>query len=457
MIELVLHPLLDFFNVRKEILAETFQVAWPSIMEALLIALIGAIDMIMVGSLGTNAIAAVGITNQPKFILTTLVMSMNVGITVVVARRKGQQRQEDAYRTFRNGLTLSFILALMMSMVGVVFAEPILRLAGANSDYIQLAVTYFQIVMIGVFFQSISMTINAAQRGIGNTKVSMRTNVTANVINLIFNFLLIHGIWIFPELGVAGAAIATTIGTIVAFTMSLYVMQQQDNYLFGSIKKHWRLEKEIIKDFFPIASSAFSEQIFMRIGFFIYAATIAKLGTLAYATHQICMNIISISFSVGDGLSIASSSLVGQSLGRKKPEDAQGYSKAAQLIGMLCAAALTLLLLLFKNQIIALFTDDAEIIYLGGQIMYIIVVTIIFQITQVITSGGLRGAGDVKFTAYLSLFSVAIIRPLLTIFLCFTLQLGLIGAWISLFLDQFIRFIFTKIRFNTGKWMSIKI
>lgn len=445
------------FSTRKEILQDTLKIAGPSMMESLMISLIGAIDTIMVASISTAAVAAVGVTNQPKFILSTLVMSMNIGITVVVSRRKGEQRQKDAYATFRSGLTLSLIIGIVMGIIGIVFASPILTLAGASSDYLYMATPFFQIVMFGMIFQSISMTINAAQRGIGNTKISMRTNVTANIINLVFNYVLINGIWFFPELGVTGAAIATAMGSFVAFLMSVYSITRTDNYLYTNLKKDWKIKKAAIIDFLPIASSAFSEQLFMRIGFFLYAMSVAKLGTIAFATHQICMNIISISFSIGDGLSVANSSLVGQSLGKKDPKLANEYSKATQKIGMLASAILTFILLIFRDQIMSLFTNDPQIIELGGEIMYFIVITIIFQITQVITAGGLRGAGDVKFTAILTLLSVTIIRPILTIFLCFTLELGLIGAWFSLFLDQFIRFLATRMRFKTGKWMKIKV
>lgn len=441
----------------KETFKHTFDIAWPSTMESLLISLIAAVDMIMVGGLGPDAIAAVGITTQPKFILMALVLSLNMGVTVVVSRRKGQGLQSDAIRTLRSALSLSLLLGGAMSLIGFFFAEDILLLAGANNDYINLAVDYFKIIMIGNIFQSISLTINAAQRGIGNTKISMRTNVSANLVNLVFNFLLINGIWFFPKLGVQGAAIATMLGAMVACVMSIYSIIDVNNYLFSDIKKGWKFEFSALKAIYNISSPAFIEQVFLRIGFFIYSATIANLGTLAFATHQICMNIISISFSIGDGLSVANSSLVGQSLGRKRPDLAMMYSRATQVIGLLMGLVLAIILIVFRIDIIGLFTTDVQIITLGSDIMLFIVVTVMFQITQVITAGGLRGAGDVKFTAKVSLLSTAILRPLLTYLLAFPLGLGLYGAWLSLFLDQVIRFAACFARFKTGKWMRISV
>ncbi|MGL5978759.1 MAG: MATE family efflux transporter [Erysipelotrichaceae bacterium] len=441
----------------REVFKTSMQIAWPSTMESLLVSLIGAVDMIMVGTIGASAIAAVGITNQPKFILMALVLSLNMGVTVIVSRRKGQDNRKEAIATLRSALTCSILINIVMSFIGIVFAKDILTLAGANAEYISLAVPYFQLVMIGNVFGCTSLTINAAQRGIGNTKISMRTNLTSNIINLIFNFLLINGIWIFPKMGVVGAGVATMLGNIIACGMSFYSILDHENYLFSDIRSQWLPKRNTIKDLMHIASPAFVEQIFLRIGFFLYSATVAGLGTLAFATHQICMNIISISFSIGDGLSIANSSLVGQMLGAKRSDMAMIYSRTTQIIGMCMGFVLAMVLVLFRKDLIGLFTSDADIIRIGSDIMFIIVATVLFQITQVITAGGLRGAGDVRFTAMLSLVSTAILRPSLTYILAYPLGLGLIGAWIALFLDQVIRFSATFLRFKTGKWMKIKV
>ncbi|MGL5540330.1 MAG: MATE family efflux transporter, partial [Erysipelotrichaceae bacterium] len=362
-----------------------------------------------------------------------------------------------AMKTLRGALTLSIGLSFLMSLVGTFFAEPILRLAGANSDYLTTAVQYFQLIMIGNFFSCIGLTINAAQRGIGNTKISMRTNLTSNVVNLIFNFLLINGIWFFPKLGVVGAGIATLMGNVIACMMSVYSIMDEKNYLYSSFKKYWLPEWKTITDLYRIASSAFVEQIFLRVGFFAYSTTVAGLGTLAFATHQICMNIISISFSIGDGLSIANSALVGQNLGAKRKDLAMIYSRTTQILGMIMGASLALIMILFRKVLIGTFTTDPQIIELGSQIVLIIVVTVIFQISQVITAGGLRGAGDVKFIAGMSLVSTTILRPTLTFLLAYPLGLGLIGAWFALFFDQVLRFLGTFFRFKTGKWANFEV
>ena len=180
------------------------------------------------------------------------------------------------------------------------------------------AMIYLRIIMFSIPFQSLNLTINAAQRGCGKTKISMWTNIISNVVNITFNYLLINGIGIFPRLEVAGAAIATTMGACTAFLVSIATLFRKNNYLSFYHKSTWLLKKYILSPILKVSSSAFVEQVFMRIGFLLYAAIIARLGTTEYATHLICMNILSLSFAFGDGLSIAASALVGQNLGAKK-------------------------------------------------------------------------------------------------------------------------------------------
>ncbi|MEG0691965.1 MAG: MATE family efflux transporter, partial [Oscillospiraceae bacterium] len=302
-----------------------YLMAWPSALEAVLISLIGSMDLIMVSNLGPAAIAAVGITNQPKFILLAMIFSLNVGVTAIVARRRGEDDEFGANRCLRQSLIISLVLSFLMGLIGFIFARPIMVFSGADPEFLELSIQYFQIIMISIVFTGISLTINAAQRGAGNTKISMKTNLIANAVNLVLNYFLINGIWIFPKLGVRGAAIATAIGSLVGCIMSICSLLHKDKFLSMEHKVSWKFDKRTMKALVSISGSAMVEQVFLRIGFFAYAKIVAGLGTVAFATHQICMNIINLSFAFGDGLGIASSSLVGQSLGKKRADEAIVY------------------------------------------------------------------------------------------------------------------------------------
>ena len=441
----------------REVYKNSFNMSWPCAFEAVLVSLVGSIDIMMVGGLGAEAIAAVGLTNQPKFVLLAMIFSLNVGVTAIVARRKGAEDFKGANSCLKQSIILSFIISLIMAISGYIFANEIMLFAGAGEDVINDSVAYYKILMVSIVFTSLSLTINAAQRGVGNTKISMRTNVVANIVNLIFNYFLINGVWIFPRLEVRGAAIATTLGSIVGFLMSVFSVYYNTRILDLRGKGNWKFDKATMKAFLSISGSSVVEQVFMRIGFFSFAIIVAALGTIAFATHQICMNVINLSFCFGDGLSAAAASLVGQNLGAKRPDKAKIYGKTGQRMAFIVSTVLFFVFILARKQIIMLFNSEEHIVSLGGMIMIIIAFTTHAQTSQTVYNGCLRGAGDTKFVALISFVSIALIRPALAWILCFPANLGLKGAWIALFADQTMRYILGKKRFDSGKWTKIKI
>ncbi len=429
--------------------------AWPSAVESVLIGLVGAVDTMMVGGLGDAAIAAVGITNQPKFILLCTIFALNVGVTAVVARRKGQGDQKGAVEATRNGIMLCVLIAAIMATLGYFLAEPFMRIAGANDEYIGDAVAYFQILVVSIFFQALNTTINAAQKGCGNTKISMQTNVVSNVVNVIFNYFLINGVWIFPRLEVRGAAIATCLGSIVACTISILKLLPKKTYLSVHHPGSWKLSGKVLSPIFKVSSSALVEQLCLRIGFLLYAMTVANLGTTPYATHIICMNILSISFSFGDGFAVASSALVGQNLGAGRPDKSILYGRVGQRIVFLVSCCLCVVFFFGRYFLVDLYTDSPEVILMGGNIMLMIALITFFQTSAVVCAGALRGAGDTRYVAVVSLISTAIIRPALSWILCYPVGWGLYGAWLGVLVDQAMRLILNFRRFKAGKWMRI--
>lgn len=441
----------------KEYYKGLFRLAWPSALESVLVSLIGAIDLIMVGTIGPAAISAVGITNQPKFVLLAMIFSLNAGVTAIVARRYGQEDIVGANRCLRQSIIISGLISFIMAFLGYTFAEPLMKFAGADPEFLGLATSYFKIVMLGFVFNGISLTINSAQRGAGNTKVSLTTNLCANIVNMIFNFLLINGVWFFPKLGVDGAALATTIGNFAGFLLSVRSISYKGRFLSIRDKYKWAFDKKTVLTLCNIGGAAAMEQVFMRVGFFAYAKIVASLGTVAFATHQICMQIINFSFAFGDGLNIATSALVGQSLGRERPDEAIINGRTGQRLAFAVSTPLFCIFLFGGKFLVWCFSREPEILLLGSAIMVIVAFTTHIQTSQVVFTGCLRGAGDTKFVAMTSFISIAVIRPLLTYLLCIPFGFGLYGAWFALLIDQAMRLTLNMARFRTGKWTKIKI
>jgi len=435
-----------------------YDMAWPSTLESFLIGLVGMVDTIMVGTLGSGAIAAVGITNQPRFIVLAVIMSLNTGITAVVARRTGEKDSVSANRCLKQTLLLTLLLTVVLGTLAIIFSRPMLVFAGAGADIIDDAVTYFNILMYGLVFNTLTMSINSAQRGAGNTRISMTTNLTANFVNVFFNYVLIGGKLGFPALGVAGAAIATVIGSAVGFFMALHSVLTPSTH-FLTLRSHtpWSFDKATMGSIYKVSSSALVEQVFMRIGFFAYSKIVAGLGTDAFATHQICMNIMTLSFTLGNGLQVACTSLVGQNLGAKRPDLSIIYGQVGQRISLCLSAILSVIFFTCAHPLIGMYTNDPMIIQNGTPLLYITALVTFAQMPQVVYSGALRGAGDTRYVAVVSMISIMIVRPILSYLLCYPLGFGLIGAWFGILLDQFMRLFATMPRFASGKWTKIKL
>lgn len=450
---------MKIFNYNKEDIRKTLSIAWPAMLESFFAAFAGLVDSLMVSSLGSYAVAAVGLTTQPKFIGLSLFIASNVSISALVARRKGEERREDANKIFSTFLRFIIWAAIVVSVMMVTFADPIIRLCGSEEATHDSAVLYFRIIMGGMIFNVIQMGINSAQRGAGNTKITMRTNLVSNMVNIIFNYLLIQGNFGFPALGIKGAALATVLGTMVSSIMSLVSVWKKDNFVSIPLILEQRLKPslEAMGSIIKVGYSVFAEQILMRIGFMLTAIMAADQGTAAMAAHQVGMNIMGLSFSFGDGLQATAVALIGYSLGAKEPEKAKQYGKTCRMIGGVISVILAFIYFLGARWLYNLFFVEEEIIEIGVGIMRVIIFIVILQISQVIYMGCLRGAGDTLYTAVVSTLSVTVMRTLASWVFGYVLNMGIIGIWMGVVADQLSRYIMASIRFKQGKWTGIKI
>ena len=448
-----------FFHYEKEHIIKVLGIAWPAILESFFTAFAGLVDSFMVSSLGASCVASVGLTTQPKFVGLSLFIAMNVSISALVARRKGEQNREGANRIFITFVVFMLAAAVAVSIAMVAFADPIMRLCGSNPDTHDNAVLYFRIIMGGMIFNCIQMGFNSAQRGAGNTRITMRTNLVGNSINIIFNYLLIGGHFGFPAWGIRGAAIATVFGTMVASVMSILSVCKKDTFvsLIYIWEKHIRPKFTAFKELVYVAYSVFIEQLLIRVGFMATSIMAANLGTEAMAAHQVGMNIMALSFSFGDGLQATAVALIGYSLGAKQPEMAKEYGRTCQMVGACISVVLAVVYFLGGGWLYSMFFEEASIVALGVTIMRLMIIIVMMQISQVIFNGCLRGAGDMAYTAKTTVFSVTLVRTVSSYFFAYILNWGILGIWLGVVADQLTRLILSSMRFKKGKWTQIKI
>lgn len=443
----------------RQILKDTVNIAWPAVVESFFTAFVGLVDSYMVSGLGSNAVAAVGLTTQPKFMGLSMFFAVNVSLSALIARRKGEDRKDDANRILVSGILFIVLAAVVIGTVLVACADGIIRFCGSNPDTHDLATAYFRIVMGGMIFNCIQMGINSAQRGAGNTKITMRTNLASNTVNVIFNYLLIGGKLGFPALGVEGAALATVLGTVVASVMSILSIFRKDCFVSIPyiVKNRILPGLSAFKSLVRVGYSVFFEQILMRVGFMATSIMAAKMGTASMAAHQVGMNIMGLSFSFGDGLQATAVALIGRSLGARDEALAKEYGRTCRIIGLGISFVLACVYFFGGHAIMSAFFEEPEIVKIGVDITRIIIIVVIFQVSQVIYMGCLRGAGDTGYTALASIISVTVIRTVFSYTFGYLLGFGINGVWMGILADQVSRFIFGSVRFKQGRWTKITI
>ena len=367
-------------------------IAWPAALEGLLLTLMNSFDTMMVGKLGAAAIASVGLCAQPRMIMLLVAQALGVGTTAVIARRKGAGDQAAAVSCLKQSMAIITGIGILMTVIGYAMAEPLLKLAGAGEDTLADGVIYFQTISLAFIANCWALCICAAMRGIGKTRITMVVNMTANVVNVFLNYCLIGGHLGFPALGVRGAAIATAVGTCVSCIMALVVVFRKGGYLSLVPFTPVRFDSATVHSLVSVGSGTIAESVFLRLGFLVNGRLIAGVSTAAYATNQIVQQISSLTFTVGDGISSACTSLVGQSLGARKPELAQRFATATLLTGSAVMVFTGACLYLLAEPIIGIFTPDERVIRLASRCLRI---TAFMQVPQVVawTIGGiLRGA-----------------------------------------------------------------
>ena len=440
----------------KMLYKDIVTIAWPALVELTLMQLTAMFDTIQVSQLGTWATSAVGLTTQPKFLLATAFTALNTGTMALVGRYRGSGEQDKAKRVLRQSFMLNAFFGLFFAIIGLIFAEPLIKFMGASEERVLVeGVKYFQIQMFGLFTVSMASCVTSALRGCGDSKTAMIYNMVSNIINVTFNWILINGKFGFPRLEVVGASLATVMGQTVALVMAIYAIRKKNQYARLEFPKgSFRLDKDIVTNISRIGLPAMVEQLAMRFGVIVFTKTIAGLGTDAYATHTICMSIQSMTFMNGQAFATSATSLVSQSLGKVRHDMAVHYSKRTQRIGMATAAAIAVFIFFCNKSLIALYNSDPMIVATGSALLSMVAFIQPFQASQFVFAGALRGAGDTKFTAAVTMLTVMILRPGLAILFINKFNLGLNGAWYALVIDQVVRTALVFYRYHSAKWLT---
>ena len=442
-------------QIRKNILS----LAWPVIIEMGLVTLVKILDMIMVGQLGVKALDAVGLTLQPLMLAMIIFRGLSVGTTALVARFIGENRHEQANLTFQQSLLSSTLMA-----IGLYFVAPYILIGmGAKSpEIIQLGTDYVRWLVPGVVFQWVFLVVSAALRGAGDTKTPMFANIIINILNVLGNYFLIFGYWIFPEMGVSGAGLATSIARIVGFIIIIFLVSRRDTILRIRWESFFKFDWSILSRILKIGIPATLEQAVLRIGQTWYTKVVRSLGSVAFAAHTAAINAEAISYMPGWGFSVAATTMVGQKLGEGEKAEAEASGYESLKIGIAIMGFMGLFFLIMPETLMKLYVDmsnpnSQELVRLGARNLRIIALAQIPMAIQFILAGALRGAGYTKPVLYSTMAGVWVGRLLGAMIFIHVFNWGLLGAWIAMCIDWFMRALYVLYLWKKGKWKFTEV
>lgn len=433
-----------------------WQLAWPAMLELLLSTLFNMVDMIMVGRIGYQALTAVGLTNHPTMLALAVFQALNVGSTALVARFIGSGDIKNAKATVRQSLVLVTILGIVVSIAGYLLSPAIITFMRAEPDVYPMSVTYLQIVSLGWLFTTISLNVGAILRGSGDTMTPMRYNLLSNLLNVFGNYVLIFGKFGFPAMGVAGAALSTTLCRGVAALLALRAIFNKNRNIGVSLKDDYRIDKNLLERLISIGLPSAMEQFLLRSGQVFFSRAVAGLGTAVYAAHQTAINISSLTFTPGMAFGMAATTMVGQSLGAKHPDVAEKAGLVARRMGLIIAFAIAVVLFFFGYHVALLYVDDPAVARAAANALKILAIMQPMQSTQFILAGALRGAGDTRWPLYSTAIGIWGIRVVL-VHVFIAMGMGLMGAWVAQLCDQTFRAVFIYFRYRSGAWKHTRV
>ncbi len=447
---------MSFSNYTKEF-SYNFKLAYPIILGMLGHTLIGIVDNIMVGKLGATELAAVSLGNSFIFIAMSLGIGFSTAITPLIAEADSEKDEKKIRSIFHHGLLLCTILGIALFAI-IVLAKPIMLLMHQPIEVVEMAYPYIDWVAFSLIPVIIYQGYKQFADGLSKTKYSMYAIFMANVVHIFFNYVLIYGIWIFPKLGILGAALGTVISRIMMVVFMHYILKYDKN-----IKKYFKdfsfkeIKKSVLKKIVNLGTPSAMQMLF-EVSLFTAAIWLSgSIGKTSQAANQIALTLATMTFMFAMGLSVTAMIRISNQKGLNDYIKLVVVAKSIFLLAIIIEIIFALFFIVFHNYLPPLFLnleninqaiDNKEVIEIAAQLL---LVAAVFQISdgiQVVVLGALRGLQDVKVPMYITFVAYWVIGFPISFYLGLYTELKATGIWIGLLAGLTVAAIFLYIRFN---------
>lgn len=427
-------------------------ITWPILIEMILMSLLGSIDIFMLSQYSDKGVAVVGIINQIVWMTNLAFGVISSGTAILISQYLGSKgEEEDVLKITSISLMINGILGIILSFIMIVFSKMIMRMLNTPEELIKLGSGYMIIVAGGSFIIAILMTLTSIIRAHGFTKECMKVTILMNVANVIMNYILIFGRFGFPELGVTGAAISTTISRSLAVLVLGYKVYKIVLYKFKlSIFKQFPIE--FLRKILFIGIPTAGEQLSYNLSQLVVTSIINTMSIESMVAKSYVNNIAFFGFMFSAALGQGASILVGNLIGEGKEEEAHNLYKYTNKIGMIVSFVMAGILALGGSFILGIFTDDKTVISIGLIILIINVFLEPGRAMNLVGINTLRATGDVKYPVYIGIFSMWFFAVGFAYILGIPFNLGIYGIWIAFAVDEWFRGILVKRRWASKAW-----
>jgi putative MATE family efflux protein len=430
--------------------------AIPMVLEMLMESVFAVADIFFVGHLGANAVATVGITESLMTIVYAVAIGLSIGATATVARRIGEKDADGAARAGVQSIVLGVIVAVVVGTVGAVFAPRLLSIMGASDDVIAIGARFTRVMLGGSGTVLLLFLINAVFRGAGDAAIAMRVLWLANAINITLGPCLIFGVGPFPRLGVAGAAIGTTIGRGTGVLYQLYRLTRGDGRVTVR-RPHLTLDPAVMRGILRVSGTATFQNFIATASWMGIIRILTGFGSAAVAGNTIGIRIIMFALLPSFGVSNAAATLVGQNLGAGRPDRAEQAAWKAGLYNTFCLVTVGAVFLLFAPALIAMFTSDADVAPYGIRCLRIIAGGFLFYGYGMVLTQAFNGAGDTRTPTLISLMCLWLWELPLAWTLAYPIGFGPTGAFIAVSVAFSTLALVSAVLFKQGHWKTRRV
>ena len=425
--------------------------AIPMMLEMAMESVFAVVDIFFVARLGPDAVAAVGLTEAVLTLLYAVAVGLSMAVTALVARRIGAGDAEAAAVVTGQTIWLGVATAVVVAVVGIAFADDILRLMGATPEVIATGTGYTTLMLGGSFTILLLFLLNAVLRGAGNAALAMRVLWLANGINIVLCPCFIYGIGPFPELGVTGAAVATNIGRGVGALYALYYLTGRRGRIALGLA-HLRVVPPVLSSLLRVSAGGVMQFVIATSSYIVLMRVVSDYGSAAIAGYTIGIRIIMFTFLPAWGLSNAAATLVGQNLGAGRPDRAERSVWVTTKYNVLFLVAIAIVLIALSETLVGIFTEDPAVLAYGAACLTIISYGYGFYAVGMIVVQAFNGAGDTTTPTWLNLLCFWLLQLPLAYALASWLALGPHGVFWAAAIAESTLAVFALLVFRRGAW-----